>query len=92
MKDKHGKEVEVGDTVKVLEIYDGFLNVLPEDERILHEAMLNEEYVIDDIVEDSTKASVSFWQETEEGLYHGGLYMLAHEFELVKKGSKVNDT
>ncbi|MEM9360841.1 MAG: hypothetical protein AAGB04_32115, partial [Pseudomonadota bacterium] len=31
-------------------------------------------------------------EKGEEGLYHGGLYMLPHEFELVKKGSKVNGT
>ena len=92
MKDKYGKEVSVGDRVKVLEIYDGFLNMLPEDERILHEAMLNQEYVVDDIVENSTKASVSFWEKTPEGLYHGGLYMLSHEFELVEKGRTANGT
>lgn len=92
MKDKYGKEVTVGDRVKVLEIYDGFLNMLPEDERKFHEAMLNQEFVVDDIVENSTKASVSFCEKTPEGLYHGGLYMLSHEFELVKKGSTENGT
>ncbi|MGI1668754.1 MAG: hypothetical protein K6L74_00365 [Neptuniibacter sp.] len=92
MKDKHGVEVEIGDLVRVLEIYDGFLEALPEDERLLHEAMLNNEYVVDDIVEDSTKASVSFWKRMPEGIYSGGLHMLSHEFELVEKGSKSKDT
>lgn len=84
MKDKYGKAVAIGDRVKVLEIYDGFLNLLPQDERKLHQAMLNKEYIVDDIVENSTKASVSFSEETPEGFYHGGLHMLSHEFELVK--------
>lgn len=92
MKDKHGVVVEAGDLVRVLEINDDFLNILPDDERLLHEAMLNQEYEIDEIVEESTKASVSFWKETPEGLYHGGLYMLSHEFELVKKAGDANAT
>ena len=85
MKDKYGKEVSVGDSVRVLEIYKGFLDMLPEEERILHEAMLDQVYIVEEIVENSTKASVSFWEKASEGLYHGGLYMLSHEFELVKK-------
>ncbi|WP_010323073.1 hypothetical protein [Marinobacterium stanieri] len=85
MKDKHGKIVEVGDLIRVLEIYEGFLNTLPEDERILHEEMLHQKYVVDEILEDSTKASVSFFKDTAEGVYHGGLYMLSHEFEIVRK-------
>jgi hypothetical protein len=92
MKDEHGMAVEVGDLVRVLEIDDGFLNILPDDERRLHEAMLNQEYEIDEIVEESTKASVSFWKETPEGFYHGGLYMLSHEFELVKKAGDADAT
>lgn len=88
MKDKHGIEIDVGDLVRVLEIYDGFLNSLPEDERLLHEAMLGNEYVVDDLVEDSTKASISFSEKTLEGSYHGGLYMLSHEFEKVNKGGE----
>ena len=92
MKDKHGIAVEVGDLVRVLEIDSGFLSTLPDDERLLHEAMLNQEYEIDEIVEESTKASVSFWKETPEGLYHSGLYMLSHEFELVKKDGEANAT
>ena len=60
MKDKHGLVVQVGDLVRVLEINDGFLKMLPDDERLLHEAMLNNIYEVDEIVEGSTKASVSF--------------------------------
>ncbi len=85
MKDKHGLVVQVGDLVRVLEIYDGFLKMLPDDERFLHEAMLNNVYEVDEIIEGSTKASVSFWKETPEGLYHGGLCLLSHEFERVKQ-------
>lgn len=92
MKDKHGVEVEIGDFVRVLEIDEGFLKILPDDKRQMHEAMRFKEYVVDDIVEGSTKASVSFWQEFPEGFYHGGLYMLSHEFELVKKGGAKNGT
>lgn len=62
MKDEHGVEVEIGDFVRVLEIDEGFLKMLPDDERQMHEAMRFKEYVVDDIVEGATKASVSFWQ------------------------------
>ena len=90
MKDKHGNDVKVGDCVRVLVIYDGFLKSLPDDERALHEAMINQEYVVNEIVENSTKASVSFSKGTPKGIYHGGLYMLSHEFELVNKGDAIN--
>ena len=92
MKDRNGNTVKIGDLVRVLEIYDGFLQPLPEDERILHEAMLDNIYAIDDIVEDGTKASVSFEHKTSEGIYFGGLYMLPHEFILVKSSESNQHT
>ena len=92
MKDKHGVEVDVGDLVRILEIDESFLKRLPDDERRMHEAMYLNEHEVDEIVEDGTKASVSFWREFPEGVYHGGLYMLSHEFELVKKSGARNDT
>ena len=88
MIDRNGQKVGVGDLVKILEIDEGFLGVLPEDERSLHKQLLNTVLAVDDIVEGSTKASVSFWKEFERGLYHGGLYMLPHEFEIVRKAGK----
>lgn len=89
MKDKHGNTVELGDTVRVLEIYQGFLDTLPNDELVHIQAMLNHEYVIDDFPEEG-KASVSITWEFADGLLgHGGLYMLSHEFELVRKAPQL---
>jgi hypothetical protein len=58
MKDRHGNLVELGDVVRVLEICDEFLDVLPDDERGHIAKMLNQEYPIDDFPEQG-KASVS---------------------------------
>lgn len=89
MKDRHGITVEVGDVVRVVEICQEFLDVLPEDELVHIEKMLNQEYLIDDFSE-QRKVSVSISWEIEPGLMgHGGLYMLPHEFELVRKASTV---
>ena len=92
MNDKNGTSVGVGDIVKVLEIYEGFLQMLPDDERLMHEAMLNNDYVIDAIVEGDTKASVSFEHKTPEGIYCSGLYMMPNEFELVKSNASPKNT
>lgn len=85
MKDRHGNIVALGDVVRVVEICQDFLDVLPEDELVDIERMLNREYPIDDFPEQH-KASVSISWEIEPGLTaHSGLYMLSHEFELVRK-------
>ena len=85
MKDRHGNVVEIGDVVRVLEICQEFLDVLPDDELPYIKEMLNQEYPIDDFPEPG-KASVSITWEIEQGLNgHGGLYMLSHEFELIRK-------
>lgn len=86
MRDKHGNEVRIGDTVRVLEVYAGFLDSLPDDEKPHIAAMLGHEYVIDDLPEEN-KASVSIeWRFENGDLGTGGLYMLPHEFELVRRG------
>lgn len=85
MKDLHGNEVAIGDIVRVLEIDQGLLDLLPDDELPHIVGMLHHEYPIDDIPEDG-KASVSIWWEDAPGyIGYSGLYMLSHEFELVKK-------
>jgi hypothetical protein len=85
MTDKHGNKVELGDIVRVVEICQEFLDVLPDDELVHIQNMVNREYPIDDFPE-SGKASVSITWEVEPGTSgHGGLYMLSHEFELVRK-------
>jgi hypothetical protein len=77
--------VELGDVVRVVEICQDFLDLLPDDELPHIEKMLNQEYPIEDFPEQD-KASVSISWEIEPGLTgHGGLYMLSHEFELVRK-------
>ena len=87
MQDKYGQSVEVGDVVRVLEIAPEFLALLDSDERQRVSAMLNDEYVVDDLPEPN-KASVSISWEDGEGQYaFSGLYMLQHEFELVRKRS-----
>jgi hypothetical protein len=90
VRDRHGNPVEIGDIVRVVEICQEFLDVLPEDELVHIAQMLNHEYPIDDFPEPD-KASVSVSWEIEPGLTgHGGLYMLPHEFELVRKGGSAN--
>lgn len=85
MKDRHGNTVRLGDIVRVVEICQEFLDVLPHDELVHIEKMLNQEYPIDDFPEQQ-KASVSINWEIEPGLTaHSGLYMLSHEFEVVPK-------
>lgn len=85
MKDRHGSTVGLGDVVRVVEICQAILDVLPEDELVHIEKMLNQEYPIEDFPE-KHKASVSISWEIELGLKgHSGLYMLSHEFELVRK-------
>jgi len=87
MRDRHGNPVTVGDVVRVLEIAPDVLASLAEDERPHHEAMLHNEYEIDDLPEPG-KVSVSIsWEEGDGLTAHGGLYLLSHEFELVRKGS-----
>jgi hypothetical protein len=85
MKDRHGNVVEIGDVVRVLEICQEFLDVLPDDELLYIKEILNQEYPIDDFPERG-KASVSLTWGIEPGLIgHGGLYMRSHEFELIRK-------
>ena len=67
MKDRHGNVVEIGDVVRVLEICQDFLDVLPDDELPYIKEMLNQEYPIDDFPERG-KASVSISWEIEPGL------------------------
>lgn len=88
MRDRHGNLVEIGDIVRVLEIAPEALSSLTDDEIPHIKAMLFREYEIDDLPEEG-KASVSIWWEDEPGLVgHGGLYMLSHEFELVRRGDR----
>jgi hypothetical protein len=90
MKDRHGNPVELGDVVRVVEICQEFLDVLPDDELVHISKMLNQEYPIDDFPEQG-KAGVSICWEIEPGLTgHGGLYLLPHEFELVRKARTVD--
>lgn len=90
MKDRHGNTVELGDIVRVIEICQESLDVLPDDEVAHIAKMLNQEYPIDDFPEQG-KASVSISWEIEAGLMgYGGLYMLSHEFELVRKARAVD--
>ena len=85
MIDKHGNQVEVGDIVRVLAIPQCVLDILDGEKRPHIEAMLNNEYEVDELPE-LEKASVSIWWQHEDGSHgYGGLYMLSNEFELVRK-------
>ena len=91
MIDIDGNEIHVGDVVRILSIDDDFLNnCLTDDERPHHVAMLNNDYIVDEIVENGTKASVSIeWQEPE-GIAIGGLYLLPTEIRLIRKAPHEN--
>lgn len=85
MKDRHGNDVAIGDIVRVLKIDLGLLDFLPEDELPHTLGMLNKDYPIEDFPEEG-KVSVSNWWEEGPGEFGCvSLYMLSHEFELVKK-------
>ena len=93
MKDIDGNEIEVGDLVKVLSIDSDLLqHGLDDEERPLHEAMIDNDYVVDEIVCDGEKASVTIESQRQEGLMIGGLYMRPDQFRLVLKGSRESTT
>lgn len=85
MQDVDGNEVGVGDGVKILDTDAVFLESLTDDEKAYHLAMVGNDYIIDEIVEDGLKASVSIQWEIEDGIAYGGLCMLSSEFRLTKK-------
>jgi hypothetical protein len=88
MQDVDGREVFVGDLVKVLSIDAGFLECLTDEEKSHHLAMVENEYCIDEIVENGSKASVTIDWEIEGGVAIGGLYMLSSEFRLIQQNSE----
>ena len=47
--------------------------------------MVGNDYLIDGIVENGLKVSVSIEWEIEGGIAIGGLYMLSNDFRLTKK-------
>lgn len=81
MKDIDGNTVSIGDTVKVLHIRDNIKAILAEDEIEPTLAMLGGDYVIDDIVNNNTQVSVSYWHDCQ----WGGLYLFPNEFRLVNR-------
>lgn len=83
MKDIDGNAVEVGDIVKVLVVREDI--PLADDERPYVYAMLNNNYEIEEFVNDNTQVSVSYWAKEEEGLMYGGLYLYPDEFRLMSK-------
>jgi len=83
MKDIDGNAVEVGDIVKVLVVREDI--PLADDEKPHVYAMLNNNYEIEELVNDNTQVSVSYWAKEEEGLMYGGLYLYPDEFRLVSK-------
>ncbi len=83
MQDIDGNEVDVGDIVKVLVVREDI--PLAEDEKPHVYAMLNNDYKVEDFVNDNTQVSVSFWVEEKEGCMYGGLYLYPEEFRLMSK-------
>jgi len=87
MKDIDGNEIEVGDIVKVINIdRDELTKFLAEDEIDNHLKMVDNDFVVDEIVWDGEGASVSFHIEEEPGYYiYGGLYLDSNQCRLVQK-------
>ena len=83
MNDVDGKEVNVGDLVRVLVVRDDI--PLAEDEKPHVQAMLNNKYEIEEFVNGDTQISVSYTVESEEESMWGGLYLSPNEFRLVEK-------
>ena len=89
MTDIDGNVVDIGDLVRVLAIDQHWLDhVLADDEREQHRAMLHHVFVVDDIVDDGLKASVTICWDIEDGIATGGLHLLPHECRLVQKGGQ----
>ena len=65
MKDIDDNEVKVGDIVKVLVIRDDI--PLADDEKPYIMSMLNNNYEIEEFVNDNTQISVSMWVQEEQG-------------------------
>jgi len=88
--DADGNDVFVGDVVRVLAIAPDFLDhALSDDERLHHRAMLHQDYVVDEILEDGAKASVSIQWPCAEGVAICGLALLPHECRLVRRSRLV---
>jgi hypothetical protein len=82
MNDIDGNEVNVGDIVKVLVIRDDI--PMADDEKPHIMAMLNNDYGIEEFVNDNAQVSVSIWVKEEQGCMYTGLYLYPHEFRLIK--------
>jgi hypothetical protein len=89
MKDIDGNEVEVGDVVKVIHIRDEIHKILAEDEKPYTLGMLNNDYEIEEFVNNGTQICVSYSVKMKEGCMYGGLYLYPSEFKLVKRKSRV---
>ncbi|GAA3574216.1 hypothetical protein [Marinobacter xestospongiae] len=87
MKDIDGNLVNLGDVVKVIHIRDEIISILADDEKPHTLAMLNNDYKIDEFVNDDQQISVSYWVQEDGGCLYGGLYLYPHEFRLVRKRS-----
>jgi len=85
MKDKHGNLVELGDVVRVLKICQDYVDILLDDEKFYVMEMLNKEFPVDDFPEEGKVSVSSVWDVGDGITFHSGIYMMQHEFELVRK-------
>ncbi|MES3023562.1 MAG: hypothetical protein V4857_18510 [Pseudomonadota bacterium] len=93
MKDIDGNEVGVGDIVRLVSVNQEVLDYcqdfveysLSGDQNVDDLALLTNDYRIDGIFGEGTKASVSIELRSSDGLPIGGLFMLAEEFRLLQK-------
>jgi hypothetical protein len=89
MKQIDGNEVDVGDVVKVIHIRDEIHKILTDDEMSYTFGMLNNDFEIEEFVNNGTQICVSYSVKKKEGCMHGGLYHYPSEFKLVKRKSRV---
>ena len=85
MRDIDGKEVCVGDVVRVLHIRENIREVLAEDEKQHTLGMLDKDFEIDEFVNDNTQISLSYSVSQVKGCIYGGLYLYPEEFRLIKR-------
>ena len=87
MKDKDNNEVNIGDEIEVLEIYEGLRQCLTDEEFVQVSSLKNTTVKVEEITKDGY-ANVGKWVDEGDGnmAYHG-VSLLPHEFRLVRKAS-----
>ena len=84
MKDIDGKQIKVGDTVKLLCVDAAYMSKLPDDEKPILEGMINKEHRISELIEEDNMVGFSYEKASEKGVVSGTLYADSYDVRLKK--------